>query len=119
MTTPSQTPTPSLGEMIDALAITMTERASAPATQSYTAALVQAGPGRCAKKLGEEGVEAALAGVAGTDGELAAEAADVIFHLLALLLARGVTPDVVAAELARRAGTSGHAEKAGRLEPDR
>lgn len=106
--------TPSLGEMIDRLAQTMAERATAPAEQSYTAALVQAGPGRCAKKLGEEAIEAGLAGVAGTDGELASEAADVIFHLLALLLARTIAPEAVAAELLRRTGTSGHAEKAGR-----
>lgn len=107
-------PAPSLGEMIDRLIATMTERAAAPAAQSYTAALLRAGPARCAKKLGEEAVEAALAGVAGSEAELTAEAADVIFHLLALLLSRGIAPEAVAAELLRRTGTSGHAEKANR-----
>lgn len=107
-------PPPLLGQAIDHLARTMAERAGAPIDQSYTAALVQAGPQRCAKKLGEEGVEAALAGACGTDQEVIAEAADVLFHLLALLLARGLSPDALATELVRRAGQSGHAEKAGR-----
>ena len=107
-------PPPLLGQAIDVLAQTMAQRAGAAVDQSYTAALVQAGPRRCAKKLGEEGVEAALAGACGTDQEVIAEAADVLFHLLALLLARGMSPDALAQELARRAGQSGHAEKASR-----
>lgn len=107
-------PPPTLGEAINALAQTMQQRASAPIEHSYTAALVQSGPARCAKKLGEEAIEAALAGVAGTEQELTAEAADVIFHLLALLLARAIAPEAVASELLRRAGTSGHEEKARR-----
>lgn len=113
---PSQTPqhAPSLGEMLDSLAQTMAQRAKAPIEQSYTAALIHAGPGRCAKKLGEEAIEASLAGVAGSEAELTAEAADVLFHLLALLLARGIAPEAVAAELLRRTSQGGHAEKASR-----
>lgn len=107
-------PAPLLGQAIDRLAQTMAQRANAPKEESYTAALLQAGPQRCAKKLGEEGVEAALAGACGTDQDLIAEAADVVFHLLALLLARGLSPDALAIELTRRAGQSGHSEKAGR-----
>jgi phosphoribosyl-ATP pyrophosphohydrolase len=104
----------SLGAAIDALIATIDARANAPADQSYTAALLASGPARCAKKLGEEAVEAAIAAVQGDHGELTKEAADVLFHLLVLLKAGGVTPEAVAAELERRNGQSGLAEKAGR-----
>lgn len=106
--------TNSLGEAIDALARTIAERAANPSEASYTAALLQAGPTKCAKKLGEEGVEAALAGVSGDRAHLTAEAADVLFHLLVLLQACGVDPNLVGQELARRMGESGLAEKAKR-----
>jgi len=104
----------SLGHAIDQLAATIAERAKASVADSYTASLIQAGPAKCAKKLGEEAVEAALAGVSGDKAHLAAEAADVLFHLLALLAACGVPPEEVAAELERRRSQSGHAEKASR-----
>jgi phosphoribosyl-ATP pyrophosphohydrolase len=103
-----------LGAALDALIATIDARATAPADQSYTAALLAAGPARCAKKLGEEAVEAVIAAAQGDGAELTKEAADVLFHLLVLLKAGGVTPDAIAAELARRAGQSGHVEKAGR-----
>lgn len=101
----------SLGQALDALAATIEQRASEGAAVSYTAALLQAGPAKCAKKLGEEGVEAALAGVSGDAAHLTAEAADVLFHLLVLLRACGVPPEAVAAELQRRSGQSGLEEK--------
>ncbi|MFZ4070985.1 MAG: phosphoribosyl-ATP diphosphatase [Caulobacterales bacterium] len=104
----------SLGAAIDTLIATIEARASAPADQSYTAALLAAGPARCAKKLGEEAVEAAIAAAQGNGGELTKEAADVLFHLLVLLKAGGVAPAAVAAELERRTGQSGLAEKARR-----
>lgn len=104
----------SLGQALDRLAAVIAARAGADAESSYTKSLLAAGPAKCAKKLGEEAVEAALAGVAGEAAELTAEAADVLYHLLVLLAARGVAPEQVAAELERRAGQSGHAEKAGR-----
>ena len=106
--------TESLGAAIDALAATIAERAGADPQTSYTAALVQAGPMKCAKKLGEEAVEAALAAVSGDKAALASEAADVLYHLMATLAACGVKPDEVAAALARRRGVSGHDEKNGR-----
>lgn len=91
-------------------------RASAEADESYTRSLLEGGPARCAKKLGEEGVEAALATAGGTKVELAAEAADVLYHLLVALRSRGVTLAEVMGVLERRTAQSGHAEKASRTE---
>jgi phosphoribosyl-ATP pyrophosphohydrolase/phosphoribosyl-AMP cyclohydrolase len=71
---------------------------------SYVASLVAAGPADCARKLGEEGLEAALAGVAESDERLVAEIADLWFHSYVLLAARGLDPAAVEEELARRAG---------------
>ena len=67
-----------------------------------------------ARKLGEEAVETVVAALSGTREDLVGEAADVLFHLLVLLDAKGVTFDEVLAELDRRDGTSGIAEKAAR-----
>jgi phosphoribosyl-ATP pyrophosphohydrolase len=104
----------SLGAAIDVLVATITARANAPADQSYTATLLAAGPTRCAQKLGEEAVEAAIAAAQGNAEELTKEAADLLFHLLVLLKAGGVSANAVAAELTRRTGQSGLAEMAGR-----
>jgi phosphoribosyl-ATP pyrophosphohydrolase len=82
---------------------------------SYTAKLVGEGVERCAKKFGEEAVEAALAAVSGDKAALAAEAADVLYHLLILLEARGVALADVMAELERRTGQTGLEEKAARM----
>ena len=90
------------------------ERAQAKDGSSYTASLVAAGPSRIAKKLGEEGVEAALACAAGDATELRNEAADVLYHLLVALRANGVPLADVMEELARRTGQSGLEEKASR-----
>ena len=67
-----------------------------------------------ARKLGEEGVEAAVALLSGDDAELVGEAADILFHLLIALNARGLSLADVRAELARREGVSGLVEKASR-----
>ena len=67
-----------------------------------------------ARKLGEEAVEAVVAAVSGDAEGLAAEAADVLYHLLVLLAASGVSPDAVAARLEAREGVSGLQEKASR-----
>ncbi|MET0181659.1 MAG: phosphoribosyl-ATP diphosphatase [Caulobacterales bacterium] len=104
----------SLGEALDALAVTIAQRAGADPSSSYTAQLLAAGPAKCAKKLGEEAVEAALACVTGDKAGLASEAADVVFHLLVALQAAGVTPGEVAAALEKRRGVSGLDEKAQR-----
>lgn len=89
-------------------------RSGAAAETSYTRSLVEAGPARVAKKLGEEGVEAALATAGGTKVELVAEAADVLYHLLVALKVRDVALADVMAELERRTSQSGLAEKASR-----
>lgn len=101
-----------IGEQLDALAAVIEARRGADPAESYTASLL-ADPARCAKKLGEEGVEAALAGALGDD-TLPDEAADVLYHLAVLLAARGVGWDEVASRLSARTGRSGHAEKASR-----
>ena len=69
---------------------------------------------KCAKKFGEEAVEAALAGVSGNKEHLAAESGDVLYHLLVLWAAAGITPDQVYAVLKQREAISGLAEKAAR-----
>ena len=89
-------------------------RATASPDESYTAKMVSAGVKRCAQKFGEEAVEAVVAGAGGDKGELIGEAADVLFHLLILLHASGVTLDAVMAELESRTTQSGLAEKASR-----
>ena len=96
------------------LARIVAERAAAPADQSYTAKLLAGGPAQAAKKLGEEAVEAALAAVQGDRRGLVAEAADVLYHLLVVLRGANITLDEVMAELERRTGQSGLAEKAAR-----
>lgn len=103
-----------LGAALDRLAGAIATRRGAPAETSYTAKLLQAGPSRCAKKLGEEGVEAALAVASGGEEEIAEEAADLVYHLLVALASRGVSPNAVAAVLAGREGRSGLEEQAAR-----
>ena len=81
---------------------------------SYTAKLLGAGVERCAKKFGEEAVEAALAAVSGDRKALTAEAADVLYHLLVMLEAGGVRLAEVMNELQRRTAQTGLQEKASR-----
>jgi len=90
------------------------ERAQADAAQSYTRALIDKGVAHCAKKLGEEAFETAMAAVQEDKGRLIAEAADLLYHLLVVLKARGVTLAEVEAELDKRTVQSGHDEKASR-----
>jgi len=106
--------TQTLGQAIDTLVITIDARASADPKDSYTAALLAGGPQRCAKKMGEEAVETALAAVSLDDEALAHEAADLVYHLLVTLKSRGIDPANVAAALAKRKSASGHDEKAAR-----
>ncbi|PZO68778.1 MAG: phosphoribosyl-ATP diphosphatase [Pelagerythrobacter marensis] len=96
------------------LAATIAARRDADPATSWVARLHQRGLPVIARKFGEEAVEAVVAAVSGTDGDLTAEAADVLFHLLVLIDARGVTLAEVLAELDRREGVSGITEKAGR-----
>lgn len=96
------------------LAATVAARKGASPETSYTARLLASGTEKCAKKLGEEAVEAALAAMTGDRQHLVAESADVLYHLLVLLTAEDVPLADVMAELERREGTSGIAEKASR-----
>ncbi len=93
---------PGLGR-IARLEQTIRRRAVADPSESWTARLIAQGPKRIAQKVGEEGVETALAGVAGPDEELASDAADLIYHLLVLLHARNMVFQDVLDVLASRA----------------
>ena len=90
------------------------ERAQASADVSYTRALLDKGIAHCAKKLGEEAVETALAAATEDRERLTAEAADLLYHLLVVLKARGVSLAEVETALARRMHQSGLEEKASR-----
>jgi phosphoribosyl-ATP pyrophosphohydrolase len=90
------------------------ERGEASAEVSYTRRLLDAGAAHCAKKLGEEAIETVLAAVAEDKARLTAEAADLIYHLLVLLRARGIALADVEAVLAERTRQSGLEEKAAR-----
>ena len=79
------------------------ERALRRPEGSYVATLLEAGVGKCAQKLGEEGVEAALATAAESDERVVSELADLWFSSYVALAARGLDPSAVEAELARRA----------------
>jgi phosphoribosyl-ATP pyrophosphohydrolase len=89
-------------------------RAQESADVSYTRKLLDRGVAQCAKKFGEEAVEAALAAVGEDKSRMTAEAADVLYHLLVVLHARGITLDEVEAELGARTRQSGLDEKAAR-----
>lgn len=101
---------PGLGRLAR-LERTIAERAAADPSESWTARLLAQGPKRAAQKVGEEGVETALAGAAGDEAELASEAADLVYHLLVLLKARGLpfqaVLDVLADRAAPRSGGGG------------
>jgi phosphoribosyl-AMP cyclohydrolase / phosphoribosyl-ATP pyrophosphohydrolase len=90
---------------------TIGERAAAPQAESWTARLLAEGPKRIAQKVGEEGVECALAGAAGDTEELSEEAADLLYHLGVLLYALGLSYGDVMDVLAQRAeGEHGRAD---------
>jgi phosphoribosyl-ATP pyrophosphohydrolase len=99
---------------LERLAATIAARMGADPDTSWTARLLAKGPEKCAEKFGEEAIEAIIEAVKGDRDRLTAEAADVVYHLLVMLAARGVTLTDVLAELERREGTSGMAEKAAR-----
>lgn len=99
---------------IDRLFTTIDARKNADPKQSYTAKLLSQGKLKCAKKLAEEAAETALASVAQDRTALINESADLIYHLLVLWSACGVTPDAVYSALAAREGRSGVEEKASR-----
>lgn len=106
-----------MSDTTDALAIllrlgeTIAARVGTDPAASYTAKLLAGAPQLPGKKLAEEALEAALAAMSGDKAAVTAEAADVLFHLLVLLQASGVTLQQVCNELARREGISGIVEK--------
>lgn len=103
--------------ILTGLAATIRARRADSAEQSYTRQLLEGGPKRCAKKLGEEATETVIAALSEDDAALRNEAADLLYHLLVLLEARRIDVADVLAILAGRMGTSGLAEKAAR--PDK
>lgn len=96
---------------IDTLFTVIESRKGADPDTSYTAKLFAKGRKKIAQKVGEEAVETALAAVSETPAAVAAESADLLYHLLVLWAETGVSPDDVWAELNRRAGVSGIEEK--------
>ena len=106
-------PTTSLAEALTHLAKTIDERAQGVTGDepSYTAKLLTAGPHKCAKKLGEEAIETVLAIASESEEEIAAETADLLYHLLVALRSRGVGLNEVGNALAKRQGISGIVEK--------
>ena len=99
---------------LDDLAARVKERASASAETSYTRKLLDKGIGHCAKKMGEEAVETVIAAISEDRERFVSETADLLYHLLVVLEARGVTLAEVEAALATRLGRSGLEEKASR-----
>jgi len=101
-------------DVLQRLAATIHARRWEPSSKSYTRELLDAGPERCAKKLGEEATETIIAALAQDGAALKREAADLLYHLLVLLESKQVAYADVLAELGSRFGTSGLAEKAAR-----
>ena len=99
---------------LERLEQTIAERSKASPETSYVAKLNAKGLPKMAQKLGEEATETVIAAVSGGDDELISESADLLFHLMVLLQAKGVAFDQVLAELDRREGLSGLDEKASR-----
>lgn len=101
------------GHPLDDLSAVIASRKGADPATSYTAKLFARGRAKITQKLGEEAVELVIAGCIEPD-KVVSESADLLYHMLVLWADAGVAPEAVWAELARRAGTSGLAEKASR-----
>jgi len=103
-----------LGAALDRLWEVIQSRHGADPQSSYTARLFGRGRAKIAQKLGEEAIEAVIEAVGDNPTALIAESADLLYHLLVLWAAAGISPFDVASELARREGTSGLDEKRAR-----
>ena len=99
---------------LDALWATVESRRGADPSTSWTAKLLSKGVNKCAQKVGEEATEVVIEAASGNKDGVVSESADLLYHLSVLWAATGVTPDDVYAELKRREGVSGVAEKASR-----
>ena len=104
-------------DVLQKLAVLVRSRRHDSAAKSYTRELLDAGPERCARKLGEEAIETVIAALGADKTALTREAADLVYHLLVLLESRDLALSDVLAELESRMGTSGLAEKAARKAP--
>ena len=102
------------GRILDELFEVIEARRGADPTESHTARLLAKGPAKIAQKVGEEAVETVIEGVGGDREQLAAESADLLYHLLVLWAARDLRPEEVWSALEGRRGQSGIAEKAAR-----
>jgi len=78
------------------------DRRNAPADSSYTSSLLNGDPYRLSQKIGEEGVELALAGIGNDPGRVVSEAADLLYHVMVLLAAKRLSLSDVVAELEKR-----------------
>jgi phosphoribosyl-ATP pyrophosphohydrolase len=103
-----------MSDALDKLFATIAARKDADPGMSYTAKLLAEGVKKCAKKFGEEATEVVIAAIEKDKAELAKESADVLYHLLVLWAASGITPQDVYAVLQSREGQSGLEEKASR-----
>src|SRR5438132_1329688 len=106
--------TAELGSALDRLWNVIRSRRAADPESSYTARLFVRGRAKIAQKLGEEAIETVIEGVGDNPAALVGESADLLYHLLVLWAAAGISPADVAAELVRREVTSGIAEKRAR-----
>lgn len=103
-----------MADILATLEQTIAERRSADPASSYVAKLFAAGRPKIAQKVGEEAVETVIAALGGDSRALVSETADLIFHLAVLLAEHGLSFADVLAEIERREGMSGIAEKAAR-----
>ena len=103
-----------MSEILDRLEMSISERRGASPDSSYVASLFAKGREKIAQKVGEEATETVIAALSGDPAKLTAEAADLMFHLMMLLAEGGLSVNDVFAELERREGLSGLAEKAAR-----
>ena len=110
-------PGPETAAVLDRLWQVVLERRNADPALSHSARLLGRGTAKVAQKFGEEAVECLIEAVAGNRNALVSESADVLYHLLLMWVDAGVPPSAVWAELERREGISGIAEKASRPQP--
>ena len=106
------------GTCLDRLFKVIESRRGADPETSHTAKLLQRGTKRIAQKVGEEAVETVIEAIRGNRQKLAAESADLVYHVLVMWADAGIKPADVWAELAKREGISGIAERRAREEPD-
>ena len=103
-----------MSKVLDDLYEVIAGRRGGDPSESYTAKLFSKGPEKITQKVGEEAVETVIAALVKDKDAVVAESADLLYHLLVLWADKGVLPEEVWSELARREGISGIAEKANR-----